>query len=149
MKLLHIWFIVLSFVVIGTTGCSTDDFDIPSPDGVTNLRDHFPVLTATGYSIVSLQPGKTNEQKILQAMRASKLDAYRELTEQLYGIQIDSSTSLRDIIQADSSLEASVSGMIRGAKVVRTYPVSNNVYATELMLDTKLLYRFYEIRGTL
>ena len=101
------------------------------------------------HSIVSIQPGKTHDQKVLQAMRASKLDAYRELSEQLYGLQIDSSTTLRDIVQTDSHLEASVSGLVRGAKVVRTYPLSKNVYATEMMLDTKLLYRLYEIRGTL
>ncbi|MCR4555011.1 MAG: LPP20 family lipoprotein [Succinivibrionaceae bacterium] len=140
--------ILICFLGLSTlTGCSS--IDTPSPDGITNLKNSFPVITATGYSIVNIQPGKTHDQKVLQAMRASKLDAYRELSEQLYGLQIDSTTTLRDIVQTDSHLEASVSGLVRGAKVVRTYPLSKNVYATELQLDTKLLYRLYEIRGTL
>lgn len=135
---------IATFALLTLTGCSS--INTLSADGIT---DSFPVITATGYSIVSIQPGKTHDQKVLQAMRASKLDAYRELSEQLYGLQIDSSTTLRDIVQTDSHLEASVSGLVRGAKVVRTYPLSKNVYATEMMLDTKLLYRLYEIRGTL
>lgn len=135
---------IATFALLTLTGCSS--INTPSADGIT---DSFPVITATGYSIVSIQPGKTHDQKVLQAMRASKLDAYRELSEQLYGLQIDSSTTLRDIVQTDSHLEASVSGLVRGAKVVRTYPLSKNVYATEMMLDTKLLYRLYEIRGML
>lgn len=147
LKKLSLGVIISLATLIG--GCSSSNIDIPASDGVTYLRDSFPVLNATGYSIVSIQPGKTHEQKVLQAMRASKLDAYRELTEQLYGLQIDSTTTLRDIVQVDSHLEASVSGMVRGAKVVRTYPLSQNIYATELTLDTKLLYRLYEIRGTL
>lgn len=112
-------------------------------------EESYPILTATGYSIVSLQPGKTKDQKVLQAMRASKIDAYRELSEQLYGLQIDSTSSLRDIVQTDSYMEASVSGLVKGAKVVRTYPINADVYATELMLDTKILYKLYEMRGTL
>lgn len=135
---------IATFALLTLTGCSS--INTLSADGIT---DSFPVITATGYSIVSIQPGKTHDQKVLQAMRASKLDAYRELSEQLYGLQIDSSTTLRDIVQTDSHLEASVSGLVRGAKVVRTYPLSKNVYATEMMLDTKLLYRLYEIRGML
>lgn len=135
---------IATFALLTLTGCSS--INTLSADGIT---DSFPVITATGYSIVSIQPGKTHDQKVLQAMRASKLDAYRELSEQLYGLQIDSSTTLRDIVQTDSHLEASVSGLVRGAKVVRTYPLSKNVYATEMMLDTKLLYHLYEIRGTL
>lgn len=138
---------IATFALLTLTGCSS--INNPSADGISYLKDSFPVITATGYSIVSIQPGKTHDQKVLQAMRASKLDAYRELSEQLYGLQIDSSTTLRDIVQTDSHLEASVSGLVRGAKVVRTYPLSKNVYATEMMLDTKLLYRLYEIRGTL
>ena len=44
---------------------------------------------------------------------------------------------------ADSSLNASVRGLIRGAKVVKSYPVSDEIYATELELDYKNLYLLY------
>ena len=82
---------IATFALLTLTGCSS--INTPSADGITYLKDSLTVITATGYSIVSIQPGKTHDQKVLQAMRASKLDAYRELSEQLYGLQIDSSTT--------------------------------------------------------
>ena len=138
-------------VIAAMSGCSIfgGSGDTVSNNGTIYTDGKYPVLTATGYSIISHQPGKTRDQKVLEAMRASKLDAYRELTEQVYGIQIDSYTTLRDYIQTDEQLDASVSGLLKGAKVVRTYPVSSNVYATELSLDTKVLYQMYQLRGAL
>ena len=84
---------------------------------------------------------------MLQAMRASKLDAYRELTEQVYGQSLQGSTTLRDAVQTSNQMQVSVDGMVRGARVVRTYPV-DNMYATELELDTKVLYDLYRLQGT-
>ena len=59
----------------------------------------FPILRATGYAIISKQPGPSQDEKTLQAMRASKLDAYRELSEQVYGQNLIADTTLRDNIQ--------------------------------------------------
>ena len=56
--------VIATFALLTLTGCSS--INTPSADGIT---DSFPVITATGYSIVSIQPGKTHDQKVLQAMR--------------------------------------------------------------------------------
>lgn len=148
MKRLFLILFTCCATVIGLTGCSSNQ-DMVTQDGIVYREGQYPILTATGYAIVSQQPGKTKDQKILEAMRASKLDAYRELTEQVYGIQIDSYTTLRDYLQTDEQLDASVSGLLKGARVIRTYPLSANIYATELSLDTKTLYRMYQLRGAL
>lgn len=42
-------------------------------------------------------------------------------------------------------MEASVSGTIRGARVVQTYPVNDDVYATELELDFKRVLSYMKI----
>ena len=47
--------------------------------------DDFPVLKAVGYAVIDIQPGPSQSEKMLQAIRASKMDAYRELAEQLNG----------------------------------------------------------------
>ncbi len=148
MKRLFLILFTCCAAITGLTGCSSQH-DTVTQDGVVYREGSYPVLTATGYAIVNQQPGKTKDQKILEAMRASKLDAYRELTEQVYGIQIDSYTTLRDYLQTDEQLDASVSGLLKGARVIRTYPLSGNIYATELSLDTKTLYRMYQLRGAL
>ncbi len=105
--------------------------------------EKFPVLTAVGYAPVSLQPGENQEQKVLNAIRASKLDAYRELAEQVYGVQLQSNTSFGDLVISDDGLQASISGVIRGAKVVQSYPVGD-MYATELELDFKNVFYLYQ-----
>ena len=106
--------------------------------------DEFPVLRSVGYGIVDVQPGPTRSEKILQAIRASKLDAYRELTEQVYGNAIHADTTYKDNRQASNRMHANVDGLLRGARVVKSYPV-DNMYATELELDTKVLYNIYQM----
>ena len=100
--------------------------------------DDFPVLKAVGYAVIDIQPGPSQSEKMLQAIRASKMDAYRELTEQLNGQQVRGQSSYKDLTQTSNSLDVSVAGMVRGARVVATYP-RGNTYATELELDTRNL----------
>ncbi|MBZ9610188.1 LPP20 family lipoprotein [Rheinheimera maricola] len=103
----------------------------------------FPVLTAVGYAPISLQLGQTGEHKMLQAMKASKLEAYKELTEQVYGQKIDARNELRSMVLTDERLSTSVKGIISGARVVKTYAVED-VYITELELDFKQVYNLYQ-----
>lgn len=106
--------------------------------------EEFAKFSATGYAPVSTQYGTTNTEKILNAINASKLDAYRELTAQVHGHQINSQAQFNDLTISNTTLSASVEGLIRGARVVRSYPVSNEIYATELELDYKDLYLLYK-----
>ncbi|MBY0418825.1 MAG: LPP20 family lipoprotein, partial [Pararheinheimera sp.] len=73
---------------------------------------------------------------------ASKLEAYRELAEQVYGQRIDAKANMQQMMVGNDQLSSSVSGIIRGARVVKTYPVGD-VYATELELDFKQVYDLY------
>lgn len=103
----------------------------------------FVKFSATGYAPIATQMGNTKTEKMLHAIRASKLEAYRELTAQVHGHQLNSQTSFSDLLVTNSSLNASVEGLIRGAKVVRSYPVNDDIYATELELDYKNVYLLY------
>lgn len=109
--------------------------------------DQYPVLQAIGYAIIDIQPGLTADERMLQALRASKLDAYREMSEQLYGQMVSGQTHLEDDMQTRSSLEAKFQGMVRGARVVRSY-ADGNIYTTELQLDTQQLQHIYQALGT-
>ncbi len=102
----------------------------------------FPVITATGYAPISLQKSKNKTQRMLMAISASKLAAYAELAEQVYGQKINATTTMSDLILNNQSLKSSVQGIIRGAKVVRSYPVGDT-YATELSLDFKDVYELF------
>ena len=94
------------------------------------------VLTAVGYASVSEQRGRTDEEKRIRAMRASKIDAYRELTEQVYGMRISARAGMEDQQLGMETTDGAVDGIIRGAEVLRSYPVGDS-YVTELQLDLR------------
>ena len=102
------------------------------------------VLRVVGYGAVVKQKSLSDAQSRLMAIRASKLDAYRELTEQVYGQQIQGQTEMKNLVSSDDKLRSKVSGVIRGARIVKVYPVGDT-YATELELDMKLVYELYRI----
>ena len=105
--------------------------------------DYFPVISATGLAPISLQKSPNETQRMLMAIKASKIAAYVELAEQIYGQQVQGKVTMRDLLIEDQQLSASVQGVIRGAKVVKSYPVGD-VYTTELQLDFEDVYNIYE-----
>lgn len=103
----------------------------------------FPVLYATGFAPISLQKSTHETQRMLMAIRASKIAAYAELAEQVYGQQVSSKVTMADLLIEDQQLTASIQGIIRGAKVVKSYPVGD-VYTTELQLNFEDVYNIYQ-----
>jgi hypothetical protein len=91
-------------------------------------------LTAVGYASISEQIGRNEEEKQVRAMRASKIDAYRELAEQVYGMRVSGRADLKDQRLGTELTSGAVDGVIRGAEVVRSYKVGDS-YVTELRLD--------------
>jgi outer membrane protein FlgP len=104
--------------------------------------EQFPVLTAIGQAPISLQNSQHKTQRMLMAIKASKIAAYAELAEQVYGQSIDGKTTMSNLVVDNQQLKASVQGIIRGAKVVKSYPVGDS-YTTELRLDFKDVYEIY------
>ena len=104
--------------------------------------ENYPVLYAIGYAPISLQPGETTEQKSLMAMKASKLEAYRELAEQVYGQKVDAQTNVQGMVANNDTLNVRVQGIVRGAKVIKSYTVGDT-YATEVELDMSLVRSLY------
>ena len=52
--------------------------------------DQVPTLTAVGYAVVSSQPGRSDSQKRLMAIRSARMAAMRDLAEQIHGLKVDS-----------------------------------------------------------
>ncbi len=104
---------------------------------------NYPVLTAVGYAPINAQLASDGSSKTLMAIKASKLDAYRELAEQVFGQKVDGEQELANLILTNNQLKSSVEGVIRGARVVKSYPVGEDTYATELELDMSRVYDIY------
>lgn len=94
-------------------------------------------ITAVGYGAEVAFEGMTPGQRRLMAIRASKLDAYRSLAEQLYGISIDSNTSVASLAAQNDSFRARVNSTVRGARVISITPMADNNYETvmEVFVD--------------
>jgi hypothetical protein len=103
----------------------------------------FPIIHGVGYAPISLQKSKNETQRMLMAIKASKIAAYSELAEQIYGQQVSSNTTMADMLIENQQLSSSIQGLIRGAKVVKSYPVGDT-YTTELQLDFKDVYEIYQ-----
>lgn len=105
--------------------------------------DSFPTLVAVGYAPISGQPGKTHTEKVINAMKASKMEAYRELAEQIAGQRIAGQQQLVGQHLSQDQVTSRVAGVIRGAEVVKSYAVGEDTYATEMSLDMKRVYELY------
>ena len=89
-------------------------------------------ITGVGYGAENGFEGFTDGQRRLMAIRASKLDAYRALAEQIYGIKIDSNTSVATLTAQNDSFRARVNAVVRGARIVSITPMADNNYETVL-----------------
>lgn len=98
-----------------------------------------PTITGMGYASVSSQPAKSVNQRRLMAVRAARLEAMRNLTEQVHGMKINSRTTIIDAIVQNDSLRATVDGLVVGAKTVRINPVGADTYEVVLELDQALI----------
>lgn len=102
---------------------------------ITPVSEKSERITATGYAVISVQNHRTPAQQRLLAIRASKLDAYRALTEQVYGQQIDANTTVADMAVMNDTFRARVEGVVYGAVLVSITPVGDDTYETTLALD--------------
>ena len=137
------WFTLFGLFVCVTSGCTTT---------TQRMEQHYPVvapgspkgITATGYAVISSQKGDTEAQQRLMAIKASKLDAYRSLTEQVYGQWIDASDNMVDFALSEDQLKARVEGVIYGARLVSITPIGGETYETKLSLDQKTVNEIIE-----
>jgi len=91
-------------------------------------------LTAFGFASITAQSGSDAAQRRLQAARAAKLDAYRNLAEQLYGVDFASDSVTQDSRVREDQIRVRVSGVIAGAEIVALEPLGNDSYQATVRL---------------
>jgi hypothetical protein len=130
--------------MVALTGCKSINLSMPTPAKSSNLAaplvEKRETLTATGYAVISVQNSKNPAQQRLMAIRASKLDAFRTLTEQVYGQQLDASSTVADMVMVNDTFRTKVEGVIYGAQLVSITPVGEDTYETTLSLDKEVVH---------
>ena len=115
------------------TATATNNVEIPMAS--LPLVERRESLTATGYAVISVQNHRLPAQQRLLAIRAAKLDAYRSLTEQVYGLRMDATATVADMVVQNDTFRSRVEGVIYGATLVSITPSGDDTYETTLTLD--------------
>ena len=98
-------------------------------------------LTATGYGAVNnaacsgqCDRVSTAQRKLL-AMRAARLDAYRAMAEQVYGLRIEGGSTVGSLALKDDSFKVYIDAFIRGARVTNVAQREDGTYETTVEMD--------------
>lgn len=128
-------------LLLALSGCQTlsPQAAQQAPSMINPLVERIENLSATGYAVISVQNHRNAAQQRLMAIRASKLDAYRSLTEQIYGLQLDANATVADMVVTSDSFRSKVQGVVYGATLVSITPVGEDTYETTLSLDKHLV----------
>jgi len=125
---------------------SLTDLDMSQTESLAAVKevldakaDQIPTLSAVGYAVISSQPGRTDAQKRLMAIRAARMAAMRDLAEQIHGLQVDSSTTVIDLMVQNDTFRGIVTGTIRGARTVRINPTGADTYEIVLEIDREMI----------
>jgi hypothetical protein len=137
-------FFFSAVLVFGLTGCN---WYIPYSDDYGDIGSlaQGGMIEVTGYSVIQSHSGSEPQQRLM-AIKAARLDAFRQLAEVVYGAYIDSNTTVSDLTIQDDIFRSRVEGVIYGAELIKIEPVSNDTYAATLGLpravinDLRLLY---------
>jgi hypothetical protein len=117
--------------------------EVSEPVKVVEYPPH-KLVTSMGYGTVDKTNNFSKSQMKLMAMRASKMDAYRTLVEQIYGIQLDGSTTVENMVVKNDRYRGFIRAYLRGAKVTRSTLLSSDDFTYETVMEIDLSPRFFE-----
>ena len=128
----------ITMLLILTTGCAVNlqDYNAALVQSVLDKNNN---IIATGYAVISVQKADTPAQQRILSIKASKLDAYKVLMEQVYGQYLDANTTVSEMIVQSDTFRAKVQGVIYGAKLVSITPVGDDTYETTLSLSNSVV----------
>ena len=92
----------ITMLLMLTTGFAVNmqDYNAALVQSVLDKNNN---IIATGYAVISVQKADTPAQQRILSIKASKLDAYKVLMEQVYGQYLDANTTVSEmIVQSDT-----------------------------------------------
>ena len=110
---------------------------IAAPTSAASPPDMGEDIVAVGFASIGAQSGKDSAQQRLMAARASKVDAYRNLAEQVYGVTLGSETVLEDHKLQGDAVRTRIAGIVSGAELVSVEPLGSDTYQTTLRLPAR------------
>lgn len=95
----------------------------------------------SGFGTFANIADRTQSRARLQARRASRLDAYRNLAERVYGTVIYGGSTVNEFVLESDKFRSYVDSYIRGAKVVAVNEYNDGVIETVMELQLEPRFR--------
>jgi len=121
-------FLLVLALVAMLTGCA--HYVVTDPAAVADSA-----IRVNGLGAVVPRADLTHSQQRLMAMRASRVDAYRNLVERIYGLEVAGNSTVRQMATEHDQIRSFVQHVIRGAVVVDIALIDDNTYQTTLELQ--------------
>ena len=139
----RVWALCLFCIVIGSGMTVSAHEDAEHADAAQETEKALPppppiIVRATGYASYSSPKDKVDQAdpKRLLAIRASKLDAYRNLAERVYGIALQGRSAVKTFELQEDYFATAIDTVIRGARVVSI--AENKTTGIETVLELLL-----------
>lgn len=104
-----------------------------------------PTIRGMGYAVVSAQPGKSVNHRRLNAIRVARMEAMRNLTEQIHGVRIDASTTIAEAVLQSDTMRSAVVGMLRATRTVHIQPRGSDTYEVLLEVDRDMIDQMLKV----
>lgn len=114
-------------------------------DAADQVAVTVPTIRGMGYAVVSAQPGNNLNHRRLNAIRVARLDAMRNLTEQIHGVRIDATTTVAEAVLQSDTMRSTLAGMLRGARTVHIQPRGSDTYEVMLEIDRDMIDQMLRI----
>jgi len=124
-----------SVFVIGTLALLSACVAVPNTTAVPASFQAYKIL-AVGYGAMGGGSSTyTVGQQKLMAMRAARIDAYRNLAEQVYGFRIWGNTAVSAFSTQNDNVRTYIDSFIRGARVVNMTPIADGNFEATVELE--------------
>ena len=123
------------FIIFGFSAFASDK------QNSTNFHLSIPTLSAVGSANISSQPAMSDSLKRSMAERSARMAAQSELEKQIFNIQVDSKTTVIDLMEENPNFRSLIKGIIRGAKTVRSKFINVDTYEIGLEIDKDMFLK--------
>ena len=106
--------------------------------GLVNYEDGYIESVGTGAPPEKYY-GKPQARPL--ALRAAQVDALRNLLETVQGVQIDSTTTVKDFVVESDVINTAISGMVKGAQIVKKEYLSDGTVEVTVRMPLSGLTR--------
>ncbi|MBF0266147.1 MAG: LPP20 family lipoprotein [Gammaproteobacteria bacterium] len=134
--------LIVPLVALAVGGCQNPLIKSESSSSIQPNQLKNKVIQTIGYSTTENYKRFPLVQRKLLAIRGAKLNAYRNLAEEIYGIKIKGKTSVKDMIVQNDSYRVYVNTMIKGAHIEAINEKENGFFEAEVSMTLTPRYTF-------